>query len=83
MSRPPLPEYAPVPVHDQVVELRKQLAIVRNVLDRKVAADQIAPGAAAAELQTLQSAVRTLEAVEQALGPAAIVRGPGDLQRAA
>lgn len=83
MSRSPLPDYAPVPVHDQVLELRKQLAIVRNVLDRQIAADRIAPAAAAAELQALQSALRTLEAVEQALGPAAIVRGPGDLLRAA
>lgn len=83
MSLAPLPDYAPVCVHDQVVEVRKQLAIVRCVTDRKVAAGKLAPAAAAVELQTLQSAVRTLEAVEQAIGPTAIVRGPDDLGQGA
>jgi hypothetical protein len=79
----PLPDYEPCCLHDQVLELQKQLAIVRHVLDRKVARGEISGAAEAIELQKLQSALRTLQAVEQALGPSAIVRGPGDLQRAA
>jgi hypothetical protein len=82
MNRP-LPDYAPVPLHDQVLELRKQLAITQHVLDRQVARGTTLPEVAAAELQKLQSALRTVEAVEQVVGPGGIVRGPGDLQRAA
>lgn len=72
-AKPPLPHYAPVSLAEQVKELRKQLAITRNVLDQKVRRQQIHPASAAAELQILQNAVGTLEALEQIAGPNTIL----------
>ena len=68
-AKPPLHEYAPAPLREQVREIRKQLAIVRNVVDKKLRHDTIHPGMAAAELQSLQSALHTLEALEAIAGP--------------
>lgn len=79
-AKPPLPHYAPVCLHDQARELRKQLAITRNVLDRKVACNQLHPGLAAAELQCLQSALNTIEAIEAAVGPNTILT-PDELRQ--
>lgn len=79
MPQAPLPNYAPVRIHAQVVELRRQLYIVRGVNERKVFRGQINETTAAGQLQTLQSAVRSLEALEHWLGPDAIVTTPQDL----
>lgn len=82
-AKAPLPQYKPAPIHDQVAEVRKQLAITRNVLDKKVAREDLHPATAAIELQRLQSALNTLEAIEKIVGPDAALSGDELRQRLA
>lgn len=71
-AKPPfIPEYAPAPIREQVRELRKQLAIVNNLGARQDRHGRGNPAAIAAELQVLQSALHTVEAVESIVGPEA------------
>lgn len=68
MSSAPIPEYAPVPLADQCKAVGAQLAIVHNSNEKWVARHRMSTGYAAMTLQSLQSALRTLQALEQLLG---------------
>lgn len=77
----PLPEYQPVPIADQVRELRGQLAHHCNAAPRMVERHRMSEQYAVLETQRLQSALRTLEALEQLLGPDARLSKEELLQR--
>lgn len=69
MSAVAIPEYAPVSLHEQVQELRAQIAIHLKFSAKWIARHRMSEAYAAQQLQRLQSALRSLEALEQLLGP--------------
>jgi hypothetical protein len=64
-----LPAYEPVPLRDQIACVRRELAIRQNVYRRQVERDSAHPAFVAAELQKMQSVLRTLEAIANERGP--------------
>ena len=75
MTLDQLPQYAPVSLSEQVREVRGQLAKHINTTDWNVRHHRMSEGYAAAELQRLQSVLRTLEGLQDLLGPdAALTR---------
>jgi hypothetical protein len=78
-----LPEYVPAPLSEQVRELRGQLAKHVNQTDWYVKHGRMSEGYAAAELQRIQSALRSLEALLDLLGPDAKLTKDQLLQRLA
>lgn len=72
-----MPNFEPVNLDAQIKEARKQMAILEHVMDRKIERRQIHPIVGAAEKQCMQSVVRTLETLRDALGGDAIpVKSP-------
>lgn len=76
-----VPEYAPVSLHEQVQELRAQIAIHLKYSAKWIARRRMSEAYAAAQLQRLQSALRSLEALEQLLGPTTALTAAGLCQR--
>lgn len=69
MKAEDLPQYAPVSLSEQVREVRGQLAKHVNTTAWNIRHNRMSPAYAAAELQRLQSVLRTLEALQDLLGP--------------
>lgn len=64
-----IPEYAPVSLSEQVREIQGQLQRHINSTAWYVRRRRMSEGYAAAELQRLQSALHSLQALEKLLGP--------------
>lgn len=64
-----LREYAPVPLSAQIKELEAQIQIHRNASSKWIDRHRMSEGYALAQLQRLQSALRTLQGLERILGP--------------
>lgn len=63
-----LREYAPVPLGEQVRELEAQIRIHQNSSAKWIGRHRMSEVYAAAQLQRLQSALRTLQTLERLLG---------------
>lgn len=64
-----LREYAPVPLSAQIKELEAQIQIHKNMANKWIERHRVSEPYALAQLQRLQSALRSLRALERLLGP--------------
>lgn len=66
----PLPNYEPVTLAQEIAQARKQFAISRNYLYKH--SRELHPVVIAQQLQCLTSVIRTLERLQELLGPDAV-----------